>query len=117
MVALLRQCGAQFGHVSRQHGFAAGDHDMIGRVLTLDPVNDLLDGKLIARWLPRGERRVAEIAAQIATAGANENAFGSSQRPFPLPRLIDFGNQHVGLFGRVRWVILEGQLKRRFVAK
>ncbi len=75
---------------------------MVGRMVVYHRVNNLIDGHRFAFGRPGRERRVTEIATQIATAGANENTFSARERPFALPRLVDFGNQHVGLSGRVR---------------
>ena len=43
---------------------------------------------------PRGVRRIAEPAAQVAAAGAHEHARHAGEQALALHRTVDFGNSH-----------------------
>ncbi len=95
VLSRLRQSLAQLSHFGRQHGFTAGDDDVIGGVFMGHLVDDLLNAHRGSLGLPRGKRSITESATQIAAAGAHKYAVGSCKQALALPRLIDFGNQHV----------------------
>jgi len=60
----------QFG---KQHRFSARQ-DRVPTVVLAHPFEDFFDRQILAFGIPRGERRVAEPASQIAAGGAQKHA-------------------------------------------
>src|SRR5262249_31138895 len=79
---------------SPQHRLAASDHD-VPRIVFPDALEDFFDRQIDPFRRPRGIRRVAEPAAQVAAAGAHEDALGAGQKTFTLPGTKYLGDSQV----------------------
>ena len=84
---------AERDQLAIQHRLAAGHHDVAG-VPLLDLGDDFVDRQVLAFRPPRGVRRVAEPAPQIAAAGADKHARRAREQSLALNRTVDFRDLH-----------------------
>lgn len=67
----------------KDHGFATGNHDVLGRP-SQGIFKDSVGGPSISLWFPRSIPCVAKPTPQIAAAGTDENAGSPCESPFSL---------------------------------
>lgn len=94
MVAVGAQAGNQVREVPLQEGLAAGEHGM----LNVGPERRLPenggDVEMFAFRMPRGVRRVAPRAAQVAPGCAYEDTRVAGVLALTLQALEDLGDEH-----------------------
>lgn len=93
VLAALFEFPAQFGQGLEDHWLAAGeDHVFDPKVFDLP--QDFLGAAVLSLGFPRSIAGIAVPAAQIATAGPNEDAGRSGQKTFSLNALKNLGNPY-----------------------
>ena len=80
---------AEFADLIENHRLPTSDYDVRGWPL-VDRGYDRVDGPRFPFWLPGRVASVAEPAAEVATAGPNENAGGPCKAAFPLDAVKNF---------------------------
>ena len=94
MQAVRAEAFRQLDHTRRDHGLAAGQHDMARVLVFIDPRENVVQRKLVAFRLPRRIRRIAPDAAQVAAAGAYEYGRHAHQRTLALYGVENLCDSH-----------------------
>ena len=80
---------AKFTRLLKDHRLSAGDNNVVSFPFR-NGGHDRVHRPRIPFWLPGCVASVAKPAAKIATARANEHAWGTRQSTFPLDAMENF---------------------------
>ena len=94
MQAVLAQATGKRDYFRRDHGLAAGDHD-VPRGIARNLGQNFIQRAVVAFGFPGRVGRVAPTAAEITAARAHEDRWNTGERSFALNRIENFGDFHL----------------------